>query len=136
VDKLTYAALEATLLAYVRQDYAAIPTLRMIYTTAVQVRERAESLVAQLGTLPGTTVEIIAGESVIGGGTTPNATLPSFLISIVSDRYSSEELQTRLRTQTQPVIARILGDQLLLDLRTVFPQEEAELINQIGRAVA
>jgi L-seryl-tRNA(Ser) seleniumtransferase len=73
---------------------------------------------------------------VIGGGTTPNATLPTFLISIVSDRYSSEELQTRLRTQTPPVIARIVDDRLVLDLRTVFPSEEAELIDHIGRALS
>jgi L-seryl-tRNA(Ser) seleniumtransferase len=136
VDKLTYAALEATLLAYVRQDYAAIPTLRMIYTTAAEGRDRAESLVAQLGKLAGTTVKIIAGESVIGGGTTPNATLPTYLLAIVSDRFSAEELQTRLRTQTPPVIARIEDDRLVLDLRTVFPKEEAELINQVGRALA
>jgi L-seryl-tRNA(Ser) seleniumtransferase len=136
LDKLTYAALEATLLAYVRQDYAAIPTLRMIYTTAVQVSERAQAMAAQFEVIPGVKADVIKGESVIGGGTTPNATLPTFLISIVSDRYSSEELQTRLRTQTPPVIARIVDDRLVLDLRTVFPSEEAELIDHIGRALS
>ena len=134
VDKLTYAALEATLLAYVRQDFAAIPTLRMIYTPAAEVRDRARSVVAQLGTVPGTRVEIVEGESVIGGGTTPNATLPTFLIAFISDRRSAQESQARLRTQSRPVIARIENDRMVIDLRTVFPEEESELIGGIRQA--
>jgi L-seryl-tRNA(Ser) seleniumtransferase len=134
VDKLTYAALEATLLAYVRQDFAAIPTLRMIYTRAAEVRDRARSVVAQLGIVPGTRVEIVEGESVIGGGTTPNATLPTFLIALISDRRSAQESQARLRTQSPPVIARIEDDRMVIDLRTVFPEEESELISGIRQA--
>jgi L-seryl-tRNA(Ser) seleniumtransferase len=136
VDKLTYAALEATLLAYVRQDYAGIPTLRMIYTPATEVRNRAESVVAQLGILAGTTLEIVEGESVIGGGTTPNATLPTFLLAVISDRHSPQQLQTKLRAQAPPVIARIEDDRLVIDLRTVLPEEQSELLTAIRKAVA
>lgn len=136
VDKLTYAALEATLLAYVRQDYAAIPTLRMIYTTAEEVRGRAELLAAQLGGIAELKIEIIAGESVIGGGTAPNAVLPTFLIAVSSGRYGPEELQTRLRAQSHPAIARIEDDRLVLDLRTVFAEEESGLLASLGAALS
>ena len=136
VDKLTYAALEATLLAYVRQDVAAIPALRMIYTSAEDVRGRAESFVLRLGQLPGIGIEVIEGRSLIGGGTAPNATLPTFLVALSSERYSSEDLQARLRAQSPPVIARIEDDRLLLDLRTVFLEEEETLLNVFRKAVA
>jgi L-seryl-tRNA(Ser) seleniumtransferase len=127
VDKLTYAALEATLLAYVRQDYDAIPALRMIYATADEIRTRTESFVERLGLVPETKIEIIEGRSVIGGGTAPTKTIPTFVIALSSDRYTVEQLQERLRTQTPPVIARIEEDRLMLDLRTVFKNEESAL---------
>lgn len=134
VDKLTYAALEATLLAYVRRDYTAIPALRMIHTPAEDIRRRAEVFVQQLGTIPGAKIEVREGESVIGGGTAPTATLPTFVVALSSDRFSPEELQSRLRGQTPPVIARIEDDRLLLDLRTVFANEEAELVDCLRKA--
>jgi L-seryl-tRNA(Ser) seleniumtransferase len=136
VDKLTYAALEATLLAYRRQDFAAIPALRMIYAPAHQIRKRAESLVARLGALSQLKAEIIEGQSLIGGGTTPQATLPTFLVALSSERYSPEELETQLRAHHQPpVIARVEDDRLLLDLRTVFVEEEEALLSAIQAAV-
>ena len=134
VDKLTYAALEATLLAYVRQDYSAIPALRMIHTPAEDIRSRAEGFVQQLGTIPGAKIEVREGKSVIGGGTAPTATLPTFVVALSSDRFSPEELQSRLRGQPPPVIARIQDDRLLLDLRTVFANEESELVECLRKA--
>ena len=135
VDKLTYAALEATLLAYVRQDVAAVPALRMIYAAAGDVRSRAESFVLRLGKLPGIEIEVVEGRSLIGGGTAPNATLPTFLIAVTSDRYSPDELQSSLRAQSPPTIARIEDDRLVLDLRTVFVEEEETLLNVFRKAV-
>lgn len=131
VDKLTYAALEATLLAYVREDYSAIPALRMIFTSAEEIRTRCESLVNRLGTLPGITLEIRPSESVIGGGTAPTATLPTHVIVISSENVDAEQLQQRLRAQNPPVVARIEEDRLLLDLRTVFPDEESDVLNAL-----
>ena len=136
VDKLTYSALEATLLAYVRQDYSAIPALRMIYTPAEEIRARAQSLVTGVGVIDGTALEVVQGESVIGGGTAPNVTLPTFLIAVSSERYSSEELQRRLRAQCPPVIARIEESRLVLDLRTVMQAEEKELASCLHAALA
>jgi L-seryl-tRNA(Ser) seleniumtransferase len=127
VDKLTYAALEATLLAYVRQDYDAIPALRMIYATAQDIRVRSEAFVDRLGSIPGTKIDIIEGRSVIGGGTAPTKTLPTFVTALSSERYTAEQLQELLRTQNPPVITRIEEDRLLLDLRTVSKDEESSL---------
>ena len=127
VDKLTYAALEATLLAYVRQDYAEVPILRMIYTRASEIRERAQNLIERLGQLPGIQCEIVEGESVIGGGAAPTAKLPTFLICISCENHTAEELQRSLRAQSPPVIARIEDDRIALDLRTVSRHEEDSL---------
>lgn len=132
VDKLTYAALEATLLAYIREDYSAIPALGMIFASAEEIRNRSESLVSRLGTLSGLTLEIRPSESVIGGGTAPTATLPTYVIAISPKNHSAEELQRRLRAQNPPVIARIEEDRLLLDLRTLNPEDEATLVQAIG----
>ena len=136
VDKLTYAAFEATLLAYIRQDYAAVPTLRMIFATAEEIRGRADSLLKQLGPVAGARIDVIEGKSVIGGGTAPNTTLPTFLLAISCDRYTPEELQRRLRTQSPPIISRIENDRVVLDLRTVGEDEESALAAGIREAFA
>jgi len=135
VDKLTYAALEATLLVYIRQDYSAIPALRMIYATTEEIRERARVFLDELRSLRGVRIEIIKGESVVGGGTTPNATLPTALIAVSCEQCSPEKLQARLRAQSPPVIARIEDDCLVLDLRTVFPEEERTLIASLRKTI-
>ena len=135
VDKLTYATLEATLLAYVRQDYSVIPALRMIFTPPSEVRRRTESFAAQLQRRSGIQIEVIEGNSLIGGGTAPNATLPTYLLTITSNHHSPEELQTSLRSQSPPVITRIENDRLMLDMRTVFPEEEADVARAIENAL-
>lgn len=136
VDKLTYAALEATLLAYVRQDHAAIPILQMIYAPAQEIRSRAEDFVRQLGPIAECRIEVAESKSVIGGGTAPTASLPTFVISVSSERHSPEELLTGLRKQSPPIVARIEADRLLLDLRTVFPDEQQALLSGVRGAVA
>jgi L-seryl-tRNA(Ser) seleniumtransferase len=126
LDKLIYQALENTLRALMFEQWERIPALAMIRMTAEQIRERAERLVAALSPL-GARVE--PGESVIGGGSTPAQSIPTWLIVIeVKDVMEAEK---RLRLGDPPVIARIEDDRLLLDLRTVFPEEEAAL----GRAL-
>lgn len=135
VDKLTYAALEATLLAYVRQDYAAIPTLQMIYAPAEEIRGRAEHVLSELGPIEGCKMEVTKGQSVIGGGAAPTATLATFVLAICCDRCSPEELLTRLRSQSPPVIARIEANRLVVDLRTVFTGDEQALASGIRAAL-
>jgi L-seryl-tRNA(Ser) seleniumtransferase len=124
VDKLTYAALEATLLAYLRQDHDSIPALRMMRTDVNELSIRASALVETLHA-PSLEVEIVAGESVIGGGSTPGASLPTVLVAVASKGQSAGQLAARLRSAEPPVIARVEEGRVLLDLRTVFPEEDA-----------
>lgn len=131
VDKLIYAALEATLLAYLRKDFDAIPALQMMRLPASEIKSRADHMAEQLSSERQFEVDNLAGESIIGGGTAPNATLPTHLLSITSSRFSSVELQKRLRQHDPPVIVRIEEDKVRIDLRTVPPEEDAIIINAL-----
>jgi L-seryl-tRNA(Ser) seleniumtransferase len=112
LDKMMCQALESTLRAFVLEEWDLLPALRMIRLSAEEIRERAEKL------LPGAT--IVAGESVIGGGSTPDRSIPTYLISL-------PEIERQLRANVPPIITRAEGGRTLLDLRTVFPEEEPEL---------
>jgi L-seryl-tRNA(Ser) seleniumtransferase len=132
VDKLTYAALEATLLAYVRRDHDAIPALRMMRLTRQEIGKRAESLAAQLhsSTLR---IEITDGESVIGGGAAPSSVLPTRLLALSSSALSADELAARLRASDPPIIARVDQGRVLLDLRTVFADQDRLIAAALNR---
>ncbi len=122
LDKLIYQALENTLRALLMEQWDQVPTLRMIRASDGEIRERAERLVAAI---PGIEARVEAGESVIGGGSTPEQSIPTWLIVVNhADVVAAEK---RLRAADPPVIARIEDGRLLLDLRTVFPEEEEEL---------
>ena len=124
VDKLTYAALEATLLAYVKRDHDAIPALRMMRLSTDQIGSRAEVLAKKLrsGKL---NLEVIAGESVIGGGAAPSSVLPTRLLAVTCADLSADQLAARLRQSDPPIIARVEEGRVLLDLRTVFPDQDS-----------
>ncbi|MFZ0957227.1 MAG: L-seryl-tRNA(Sec) selenium transferase [Candidatus Sulfotelmatobacter sp.] len=134
VDKLTYAALEATLLAYVKHDHDAIPTLRMMRLTQQEIGQRAEAVAAKVA-LPRLQVEIIDGESVIGGGAAPSSILPTRVIGLGCEGLSADELSARLRAADPPVVARVEDGRVLLDLRTVFPEQD-ELITAALHQIA
>jgi L-seryl-tRNA(Ser) seleniumtransferase len=131
VDKLTYAALEATLLAYVKRDHDAVPVLRMMRLSEDEIARRAEKIISSVES-PRLTLELLDGESVIGGGAAPSAVLPSRLIALTHSHLSADELNTRLRTHTPPVIARVEEGRVLLDLRTVFPEQDASLTTALA----
>ncbi len=123
LDKLIYQALETTLRNVLLERWDEIPALRMIGQTNDQIRHRAERLLGELTFLR---AELVRGESVIGGGSTPDQSLETWLISIQPDNLVKAE---RLcRAGTPPVIARIEHDRLIVDLRTVSPSEEPDLI--------
>ena len=134
VDKLIYAALEATLLAYVRLDHDAIPTLRMMRLTKDEIGRRAEALAAQIATAK-FRVEIIDGESILGGGAAPSSSLPTRLLALSCARFSADELSRRLRASDPPIIARMEEGRVLLDLRTVFPEQDAALVAALAGIV-
>ena len=134
VDKLTYAALEATLLAYVKADFDSIPTLRMLRLSKDDVAERAQSLLARVSR-PGLEVALVDGESVIGGGAAPSAVLPTRVLAFSHAELSANEFAAQLRQAATPVIARVEDGRVLIDLRTVFPEQTddlAEALAQIG----
>lgn len=142
VDKLTYAALEATLLAYVKKDYAALPALGMMAMAKVEITRRAESLLSaiQAGKPALSTshlrAELTEGESLIGGGAAPSATLPTTLVAVTCHSLSADELAARLRAAEPPVLARVDEGRVLLDLRTVFPEQDEILTQVLVRAAA
>ena len=131
VDKLTYAALEATLLAYVKRDHDSVPVLRMMCLAKGEIARRAESLATTVKA-PKLKLELIDGESLIGGGAAPSAVLPTRLVALTHADLSAEELSVRLRANNPPVIARVEDGRVLLDLRTVFPEQDELLVRAIS----
>lgn len=132
VDKLTYAALEATLLAYLKRDYAAIPALRMMRMSKTEIGARAQALAQKLHSAHWT-VDVIDGESVIGGGAAPSSVLPTRLLALTPSNMSAEEICTRLRSGAPPLIARVEDARVLLDLRTVFPEQDNTIADALQR---
>jgi L-seryl-tRNA(Ser) seleniumtransferase len=132
VDKLTYAALEATLLAYVKRDHDAIPTLRMMRLTSEEIGKRAEALALNARSSK-LNIEIIDGESVIGGGAAPSSVLPARLLALSCMGVSADELASRLRASDPPIIARVDQGRVLLDLRTVFEDQDSIIASAINR---
>ena len=141
VDKMTYAALEATLASFLRGAADDVPALRMIRLTAEEIGARAETLRAELAPALGGRAEVSvrAGESVAGGGSTPGTALPTKLLVVAPRAMSAAELAARLRrpdaSGRPPVIARVEADRVLFDLRTVFPEQEAALVAALRAAL-
>jgi L-seryl-tRNA(Ser) seleniumtransferase len=135
VDKLTYAALETTLLAYVKRDHNAIPTLRMMQMTQAEITGRAEAL-AQAIQSQKLRAELLDSESLLGGGSAPSSTLPTTVLALTCYSLSANELAARLRASDPPVIARVEEGKVLLDLRTVFPEQDKVLTQVLVIAAA
>jgi L-seryl-tRNA(Ser) seleniumtransferase len=128
VDKLTYAALEGTLMEYSRQNHDAIPFARMMRLPAKKIRARAEALQAQLSNAAQLKADIISGESLVGGGSAPTSALPTFLLAVTAQSLSADDLAARLRGNDPPIVARVEEGRVLLDLRTVLgPSEDAAI---------
>jgi L-seryl-tRNA(Ser) seleniumtransferase len=135
VDKLIYAALEATLLEYVRRDHDAIPTLRMMRLTKAAIGERAEALARRI-VASKLRIEIMDGESILGGGAAPSSVLPTRVLALTCEGLSADELSARLRSSDPPIIARVYDGRVLLDLRTVFPEQDAALAAALNQIVS
>ena len=134
VDKMTYAALEATLTEYVAgRATTTIPVQRMLAMTADEIRARAEALATTIGRMSGWHAALVDGVSAVGGGSAPGVDLPTCLIAIAKSEVTPDALEERLRMLTPPVIARIERDQLLLDLRTVLPDQDQQLAALLDR---
>jgi len=138
VDKLTIAALEVTLGSYQRGALDEIPAIAMIRATPQEIEERSRNFIRELTRwlpMDGLDIEIADGESLAGGGSTPAQSLASKVIRIRSERRSSEQIEQRLRHgAATSVVARIEDDSLVLDLRTVFVEQETALAEALAAA--
>jgi L-seryl-tRNA(Ser) seleniumtransferase len=134
-DKLTYAALEATLLLWqTASSRPRLPIVQMLSLSAEAIGRRARVIAEALTGVSGLRVTIRAGESTIGGGSAPGVTLPTMLLAIRSDRTHATSLAAGLRQADPPVVARIEEDEVLLDLRTVTESSDASLPAAIRQA--
>jgi len=143
VDKLSYAALESTLLAYVKGDHNAIPALRMMRVSKQEIGTRAQVLANRLAQISQTQagsrqpskmkVEIIDGESVIGGGAAPSSVIPTRLLAVSCADLTADALCTRLRNSDPPIIARVEDGRVLLDMRTVAPEQDGLIAAALQR---
>src|SRR5260221_4090148 len=138
VDKLTIAAMEATLHAYLRGAWKEIPALRMMQMSFEEISARTDAFYRTLSAKIANAdaeVEIGDGRSLVGGGSTPAQSLPTRVIGFASARHSASELEVRLRTGATPVVARIEEERLLIDLRTVFPEQESALAEALAQVL-
>jgi len=129
VDKLTIAALEATVSLYLQDRLDSIPALRMMRLSKEQIAVRAARLADRICAVSGFTAALQDGESVIGGGSTPGQSLPTSVIAVRHSQHSAAKLEEMLRRQKPAILGRIEQDEFLIDLRTVADDQE-ELIAQ------
>jgi L-seryl-tRNA(Ser) seleniumtransferase len=132
LDKLALAALAATVDLHLSGRRGEIPLYRMLSADLDGLRHRAEAL-ARGAAGAGPSTEVVETEAVVGGGSGAEATIPSRAVAISG--FPADELASRLRAGELPVIGRIEAGRLLLDLRTVAPEEDAELLDAIRKAL-
>ena len=135
VDKLIYAALEATLESHLRSTAAEdVPVLKMLSTSRSEIEVRVRGLLDKLGAPVGDgglSVKVVDGCSAVGGGAAPMVQPDTVLIALSHRDRSAEMIERQLRMSSSPVIARIVGDHVCLDLRTVSQADEDELLSAL-----
>ena len=139
VDKMVYGALQATLESYrFGRALEEIPILRMISMPTDVITRRARNFTRRLrAVLPkDVRVSVCDGNSVIGGGSCPECVLPTALAALESDRARPAIVESRLRAGDPPIVIRVENDRALIDLRTVFPEQESVLLEALRRAAA
>jgi len=133
VDKMTYAALEATL-----QEHATdraertVPVARMIAMSVDEIGTRANALAARIDSAS-LSVDVVDGFSTIGGGSAPGSHLPTRLVALTHRSSSATDLESRLRASDPPVITRIADGLVVLDLRTVAADQDEPLVNLLRK---
>ena len=131
-DKLCLAALEATLDAHRRGALEEIPTYQMLGLSDAEIETRARNLVQHVaeGT-SGLKATVVSGHSAVGGGSGPNVHPPTSLVALTHDQLTANEIESKLRAASPPIISRIADNRVLLDLRTVDICEESALITAL-----
>ena len=135
IDKLRLAALEASLESYQKAGGTEdLPVMQMLSLNRAEVGSRAQRVIEEiLKENPGLKASVLESDSALGGGAGPTANLATTAISLTHDELSPKDIERQLRSSQPPIIARIFENQVLLDLRTVFPDEEPALIAAIKR---
>jgi L-seryl-tRNA(Ser) seleniumtransferase len=137
VDKLIYAALEATVDSYLSgREIEEIPTLAALHASKETITRRARAFVRRARSIGALSLKLMDGHSVVGGGSAPETQLPTTLIGVASEMMSADEIEKRLRRAFPPVIVRIVEDRVVLDLRTVRAGEEKDLMEALRAATA
>jgi L-seryl-tRNA(Ser) seleniumtransferase len=137
VDKMTLAALEATLTLYLDPERACreIPVLSMLTQSRDKITERAEALAAALR-MRGIAADTAPGASAVGGGAFPAAPLPTTVVRISVSDHLPERLDRELRAASPPIVARVAEDRLVIDLRTVLTGEDGIVLQTLVRLLA
>ncbi len=131
IDKMTLAGLEATLRLYLDPENVVkeIPALSMILTPNSELENKAKALAAKLKEEKGKySVEVEKDISMVGGGALPVEKLPTWVVSIKTSKLSTTEFEEKLRNSTPPIVVRIKEDKILLDVRTILPEDLDDLI--------
>ena len=138
LDKMTLAALEATLRLYINdQAMQTVPVLRMLGTANEELKSRAESLAAALREVPGLkSIRVTEDSAYVGGGSLPDQSMKSWVVEIEASSINDADLAHRLRTGEPAVMGRVREGKLVLDVRTVFPSQEAALVNAVRAVVS
>jgi len=134
IDKLTLAGFEATLMEYIDEERVVenIPTLRMLLQKPEEIKGRAKRITKRMkAEIRNAHITLISDSSRAGGGSLPEVDLPTYAVSVRSDILSVNEVEERLRKGTPPVIARIKGDCLIIDARTVRDRDIAILVKRV-----
>jgi L-seryl-tRNA(Ser) seleniumtransferase len=125
VDKMVYAALETALRLTLLEKWDDLPVLRMIRLSPDEIAERSRRMAGEINASGKLHADVLRGESLLGGGSTPGQALPTYLVAVTPNAM---ELERTLRAHQPPVIARIDDKRLLVDLRTVAPEDDATVL--------
>jgi L-seryl-tRNA(Ser) seleniumtransferase len=139
LDKMTLAALEATLRLYFHEPGALsqIPVLAMLGAPLDKLRQRAENLAAQLHDIKGLrAVRVLEDTAYVGGGSLPDQSMQSWVVEIEAEDMSDGDFAYRLRTAHPSVLGRVRDGRIVLDVRTVFAEQEPDLLEAVRAALA
>ena len=135
-DKMTLAALQATLIAYLRGEDPDLPLWRMADASSDELRERAERLARAIaGGVGGVKAEAVPSQAVTGGGSLPGAEIASWAVAVSHPARGAEEIDAALRCGRPPVVGRIADDVMVLDMRTVLPAQDEALAGGVVAAL-
>jgi len=131
-DKIRLAALEATLVSHQKDmAQAEVPVIQMLSLTSEELQQRAQGIAAGLSS-NNLSLELLDGESALGGGAGPTSTFPTTLIAITHSEKSAQDIEHQLRTFSPPIISRISEGKVLLDLRTVFENQMPDILRALN----